>query len=217
MRYRVHAHRLKGKATHLPVGVTGIVTSFTLCPAHSAPLALIRHDLGTSYIIAPEGLAIGDSVSTQSVGAAASIPLRDVPEGSLLYNLESKPGDGGTLVRAAGTFARLQSKTESHAIIILPSKQQKKLLLDCRVSLGVVAGGGKNDKPFVKAGKKYHAARARGGKIFPRTSGVAMNATDHPFGSGRGRHKGKPSIAPRDAPPGRKVGQVRARRTGKKR
>ena len=82
--------------------------------------------------------------------------------------------------------------------------------------VGVVAGGGRPDKPFVKAGKRWHAMKARN-KLYPITSAVAMNATDHPFGSGRGRHKGKPSVPPRHAPPGRNVGLIRARRTGMKR
>jgi len=83
-------------------------------------------------------------------------------------------------------------------------------------TIGIVAGGGRTDKPFVKAGNRWHAMRARG-KLYPITSAVAKNAVDHPFGSGRGRHMGKPSVPPRFAPPGRKVGQIHAKRTGRKR
>ena len=82
------------------------------------------------------------------------------------------------------------------------------------VKLGKIAGSGKKEKPLVKAGKKYHIMKAKG-KLYPRTSGVAMNAVDHPFGSGRGRHAGKPLTAPRFAPPGRNVGKIKAKRTGK--
>ena len=98
----------------------------------------------------------------------------------------------------------------------MPSKKEKEFNANCRATIGVVAGGGRLEKPFLKAGKKWHAKRARG-KLYPVTSAVAMNAVEHPFGSGRGRHMGKPNVAPRHAPPGRKVGLVRPRRTGRKR
>ena len=97
----------------------------------------------------------------------------------------------------------------------MPSKKQKQFHPNCRATVGVIAGSGKGEKPILKAGKRHHMMKARN-KLYPQTSGVAMNAVDHPFGSGRGRHKGKPTIAPRFAPPGRKVGMIRARRTGRK-
>ena len=98
----------------------------------------------------------------------------------------------------------------------MPSKQQKTFLPNCRATIGVLAGSGRVDKPFVKAGKKFHAMKAKN-KLYPKTSGVAMNAVDHPFGSGRGRHIGKPKTPPRNAPAGRNVGLIRAKRTGRKR
>ena len=81
------------------------------------------------------------------------------------------------------------------------------------IPIGIVAAGGKNEKPFVKAGHKFYTMRARN-RLWPKTSGVAMNSVDHPFGSGRGRHIGKSKVAPRNAPPGRKVGPIRPRRLG---
>ena len=81
--------------------------------------------------------------------------------------------------------------------------------------VGVLAGGGRTEKPFLKAGTKMHAMRAKN-KLYPKTSGVAMNAVDHPFGSGRGRHPGKPKTPPRYAHAARNVGLIRAKRTGKK-
>ena len=83
----------------------------------------------------------------------------------------------------------------------------------CRATIGVVAGGGRKEKPFVKAGKKYHAMKAKAIK-WPRVRGVAMNAVDHPFGGGRHQHTGKPTTVSRRMPPGRKVGHIAARRTG---
>ena len=106
-------------------------------------------------------------------------------------------------------------KSPKSITVELPSKKQKTFLPDCRATIGVIAGSGKQEKPFVKAGTRYHAMKAKG-KLYPRTSGVAMNAVDHPFGSGRGRHMGKSQIPPRFASPGRKVGMIRARRTGRR-
>ena len=96
----------------------------------------------------------------------------------------------------------------------MPSRKEVDFNSSCRATVGIVSGGGRLEKPFIKAGNRWHAMRARG-RLYPITSAVAMNAVEHPFGSGRGRHMGKPSVAPRHAPPGRKVGQVRARRTGR--
>ena len=100
--------------------------------------------------------------------------------------------------------------------VLMPSKRQKLFNGNCRATIGRVAGGGRTEKPFVKAGNKMHAMRARG-KLFPVTSAVAVNANEHPFGCGRGRHVGKPKNAPKHAPPGRKVGIQYSRRTGRKR
>ena len=100
-------------------------------------------------------------------------------------------------------------------LVELPYKKTKYFNSDCRATIGIISGAGRLDKQFIKAGFKYHTMKARG-KLYPRTSGVAMNAVDHPFGSGRGRHIGKSKVAPRNAPPGRNVGILRSRRTGKR-
>ena len=99
-------------------------------------------------------------------------------------------------------------------IILLPSKKQKSLNPSCRATIGMIAGSGRKEKPFVKAGRRYLAMKARG-RIYPRTSGVAMNVVDHPFGSGRGRQHAKSRVAPRFAPAGRKVGMIRAKKAGR--
>ena len=124
------------------------------------------------------------------------------------------PGDGGKFVKSSGTFAKVLARMGNKVLIKLPSKKDKLFNASCRATIGVIAGGGRLEKPMMKAGRNWHAKRARG-KLYPVTSAVAMNAMEHPFGCGRGRHMGKPSIAPRNAPPGRKVGLVRARRTGR--
>ena len=98
----------------------------------------------------------------------------------------------------------------------MPSGELKYLNPNCRASIGVVAGGGRKDKPFLKAGKKWHAYKAKG-KKFMTVRGVAMNAVDHPHGGGNRQHPGRPTTVSRHAPAGRKVGSIAAKRTGLKR
>ncbi|MFA4887521.1 MAG: 50S ribosomal protein L2 [Candidatus Nanoarchaeia archaeon] len=198
----------------------GTVMALLHSPAHSAPLMKIQYEDGEEVLLcATEGIAVGDIIATGNTAEAKegnSLALKDIPEGTTIYNIEQSPGDGGRFVKASGTAARLLSKFGNTVLVKLPSKKDKLFNANCRATIGTVAGGGRLEKPMMKAGRNWHAKRARG-KLYPVTSAVAMNAMEHPFGCGRGRHMGKPSIAPRDAPPGRKVGQVRARRTGKKR
>jgi large subunit ribosomal protein L2 len=96
----------------------------------------------------------------------------------------------------------------------MPSKKEKKFNKNCRAIIGVVAGHGRLEKPILKAGKQFYIKKAKS-KLWPRTSPIKMNAIDHPFGSGRGKNP-KSKIAKRNAPPGRRVGLIRPKRTGKK-
>ncbi len=224
--YKSPSHRYKGTVKHRPLdtlekteSIKGKIIDLVHCPGHSAPLAKVRYEDGTkTYIFAPLNIKVGTEIES---GAKASttegntLPLENIPEGTFIYNIETQPGDGGKLVRCSGTFARVVSHLKNKTTIMLPSKKQRKFDSRCRATIGVISGSGRVDKPFVKAGKKMLAMRARN-KLYPRTSGVAMNAVDHPFGSGRGRHAGKPTTTSRDAPPGRKVGMIGARRTGRK-
>ena len=123
------------------------------------------------------------------------------------------PGDGGKLCRASGSFAILITKEKGRCVLLLPSKQKKIVPSECLATIGTAAGSGRTEKPFMKAGMKYHAMKAMN-RLYPRTRGVAMNPVDHPIG-GRGR-PGKHKTVKRSMPPGRKVGSVAARRTGKK-
>ena len=198
----------------------GQVIDLVDCPGHIAPLAKIRYDnKEIGYIFAPLGMRVNDTVAS-GINAPAKVgntlPLQKIPEGTEIYNLEIKPADRGKLVRTAGCFAKIIQSLDSKILVELPSKKQKLFDPKCRATIGVIAGGGRLEKPFVKAGKVHHAMRARG-KLYPVTSGVAMNAVDHPFGCGRGRHIGKPKTVSRFSPPGAKVGSVAARRTGRKR
>jgi large subunit ribosomal protein L2 len=225
--YRAHSHRWNIQIKHRAYdahekngSLSGIVKKLTHCRGHTAPIAVIKYENGEqSYIFAPVGIKVGDTIysgfkAKPTVGS--TLPLINIPEGTIISNIESRPANGGSLVRASGTSARVISKDAKGVLVEMPSKKKKIFNESSRATIGKIAGSGKKEKPLVKAGKMYHIKRSRS-KLYPRTSGVAMNAVDHPFGSGRGRHAGKPLTAPRFAPPGRNVGKIRARRTGKKR
>lgn len=219
--YRAPSHRYKGNVNFIQFVKeprTGLVKSIYNDPARSAPVAEIK--LETNEIMripAPLGLKVNDIVTygVPKCKDGSILTLGEIPEGTFVSSIEKIPGSGPSFCRAAGTFAKVISKLKNKVTVQLPSKKQKSLDSKCRAVLGIIAGGGRKEKPIVKAGKMHHIKRARG-KLYPRTSGVAMNAVDHPFGSGRGRHIGKTKVPPRNAPPGRKVGLIRARRTGKK-
>ncbi len=224
--YKSPSHRYKG-AIKLRAydkiekegAMKGIVRDIVNCPGHSAPLVLVQYEnKETVLMAAPLGIKVNDTVEsgvTAGVSGGNVLPLKNLPEGTLVNNIEVRPGDGGKLVRSSGSFAKIVGKIGDQIIIRLPSKKQKKMNGDCRAIIGVVAGGGRTEKPFLKAGTRMHAMRAKN-KLYPQTSGVAMNAVDHPFGSGRGRHAGKPKTPPRYAHPGRNVGLIKAKRTGRK-
>jgi large subunit ribosomal protein L2 len=142
--------------------------------------------------------------------------LNDIPDGALVYNIESQPGDGGKFARGSGVAARVLSRGADGVSVLLPSKKIKKFNAGCRALLGTVAGGGRTDKPFVKAGNKFKQMKSKN-KYWPKMTGAAMNAVSHPFGGKRTSRKGRPTIAPRNAPPGRMVGMIRPRKTGRAR
>jgi large subunit ribosomal protein L2 len=224
--YRAPSHRYSGEISYRKYdaqekdAVTyGVVKDLIACPGHSAPLAKVKYDTKEEILIsAPMSIKVGDIVASGAQAPAQVgnvLPLENIPEGSLIFNIELKPGDGGKLVRTAGCFAKVVGKAGDRILVKLPSKKQKSFPSKCRATLGTIAGDGRLDKPVLKAGNKMHAMRAKN-KLYPKTSGVAMNAVDHPFGSGRGRNVGKPKTAPRFAPAGRNVGLIKAKRTGRK-
>lgn len=195
----------------------GRIIDLEHCPGHSAPLAKIKFDNGEIiYNFAPEAVRVNDIIATGQkapLQKGSIVPLKNIPEGTLVYNIEAIPADGGTFVRAAGTSGRVVQTIGNKILVELPSKKEKTFDPKCRATIGVICASGMQDKPFMKAGKVVHAAKARN-RLYPHTHGVAMNAVNHPFGSGRGRHPGKSLTPPRFAPPGRKVGQIRAKRSG---
>jgi large subunit ribosomal protein L2 len=219
-RYRAPSFRYKAEVKYSNTSSNGTIMDFVKCQGHSAPLALVKYDDGNEgYMIAAEGLRVGDMVhigleSAPSVGN--TLHLKDVPIGASVYNIEQNPGDGGKFVRSGGTFAKVLANDGGKILVLLPSKKKKEFHPECRASIGVVAGSGRKEKPFLKAGTRFYYMRARN-KLYPNVRGQAMNAVDHPFGTSRSSKKGQPTIADKNAPPGAKVGKIRPRRTGKKR
>ena len=198
----------------------GVVERIFHDPGRTSPLAEIRlQDNKKMLILANEGIAIGQEIKFSQSKAECDVgnilPLGTIPEGYPVYNIEITPGDGGKLVRAGGSGAAVVSHDAKKTVIRLPSGQFKTLDSSCRATIGIPAGGGRKDKPFLKAGNKYYAYRKKG-KQFPVVRGVAMNPVNHPHGGGSHQHVGKPSSVPRGARPGRKVGNIAARRTGRR-
>lgn len=197
---------------------TALVTALMDERGRSAPLAQVRYgNQRYTYLPAVSGMAVGEELS---MGASASplprnlLPLSKIPEGTRICNIELRQGDGGRLVRASGTSAVLFSKANGKAIVKLPSG--KSMLVDdrCRAMIGEIAGGGRREKPFLTAGARHHAMRAAG-RVYPRMRGIAMAVVYHPFGGGRHQHPGKSTSTSRNAPPGRKVGLIAPRKTGR--
>ncbi|MBS3108616.1 50S ribosomal protein L2 [Candidatus Woesearchaeota archaeon] len=223
--YKSHSHRSKGKISNRQHDdaekngfINGKVIDLIHCSQHSAPLAVVKYADKEVIMPAVSGIKVNDVISSGSKAELRDgnvLPLKDIPEGTDVCNIEISIGKPA-FCRSAGTFAKIIGKVNNKVLIKLPSKKEMMVDQNCRAVIGMVSGGGKKEKPFVKAGNRHHLMRAKG-KLYPKTSGVAMNAVDHPFGSGRGRHVGKTKIPSRYAPPGRNIGLIRARRTGRNR
>lgn len=195
----------------------GQITDMITDPVRSAPVVEILLLDGTKeYLVCAEGLVTGQKIE---IGSGAEkktgnvLPLNEIEPGTVIFNIEKNYGDGGKFVRASGQSAILVNKKDK-ATVKLPSGKLKQLPLEARATIGVVSGGGKGNKPFVTAGSKFKAMKAKG-KKYPIVRGVAMNAVDHPFG-GSQHHVGHSKSTSRHAPSGRKVGAIASRRTGRK-
>ena len=195
---------------------TGEVIKLINSSAHSAPLAKIKYEDKTFYIPAFKGMIEGQKISFggKEIKQGNIMKLENIPVKTKIYCIESRPGDGGKFIKSAGSFAEISRKVENNVFVLMPSKKEKKLNKNCRAIIGIIAGHGRLDKPVIKAGKKFYIKKAKS-KLWPRTSAVKVNAIDHPFGSGRSKNP-KSKIAKRNAPPGRRIGLLRPRRTGKR-
>lgn len=185
---------------------------------HTAPLMIVEYeDNSTAILPAPEGVRVGQRIME---GAMANpevgnvLPLKYIPDGTKICNIEINPGDGGKIARASGTYAVLLQKTEKYAIVQLPSKKIRHINLWSRAIIGTVAGGGRTELPFVKAGNKYYKMSALN-RYWPVVSAVCKNARDHPFGGKHSRNKGGNVPVPKKGYP-LKYGYIGPKRTGKK-
>jgi large subunit ribosomal protein L2 len=221
--YRAPSHRYHGRIKypedrkHKENETTnGTVTGLSKDPARSAPVIEVRLDDGKNVrLVGTEGVKVGDVLS---IGAQAPIargntlPLSKIMEGTPINNIENNPGDGGKLIRSSGTYGLVVSHDRLKTVIQLPSGTLKTLNSRCRATIGIVAGGGRRDKPIMRAGKMYWMLGSKA-KYWPIVRKVKMNAVSHPHGGGSG-HPGKPTCVSRNTPPGRKVGLIAARRSG---
>ena len=216
------SYRAKKKSFCIRIGYSneegsGQITRLFSTAAFTAPIAEIKLNNKKFYNLAAENVFEGQEIQ---IGKSAEIkvgnilPLEKIPSGTLVFNLESNSGDGGKIVRTGGSSAQVLKNTDKGIIVLLPSKQEKLFPASARATIGKIAGAGRKEKPFIKAGNRWHLMKAKG-KHYPATSPIKMNSVSHPFGSGRAKNP-KSKIAKRNAPPGRKVGLLRPRRTGKK-
>jgi large subunit ribosomal protein L8e len=205
--------------------VKGIVREIIHDPGRGAPLARVvfRHPYKFKQVqcnfIAVEGLYTGQFIyagKKAQLKIGNVLPLSSMPEGTVVSNLEEKPGDRGSLARASGDYATIISHNLDNGTtrVRLPSGAKKTVQSQVRGTVGIVAGGGRIDKPVLKAGRAYHAAHAKRNS-FPKTRGCAMNPVEHPFGGGNHQHVGKSTTVGRMRPAGRKVGLIAARRSGR--
>lgn len=186
-------------------------------PSRRAPLMIVRFDVQTIAVPAPLGVMKGQVVQAgvnAPVELGNCLPLKSIPEGTVISNIELVPGDGGKLARTAGARARVVGKDKNNIIVKLTSKETKKLNENCRAQIGIIAGGGHKNKPLVKAGNNFYKWKAKGGKRWPLVRGCAKNAIDHPHG-GKQHRKRKSRTVSRNAPPGKKVGSFASKRTGR--
>ncbi len=220
--YRAVSHHYKAKSAFKTYddneknnSSRGLIVDLIHDPARRAPLMIVQFEEQTMAVPAPLGVMVGSYVEagvTASIDNGNFLPLKSIPEGTIISNIELTPGDGGKLERTAGSKARLVSKEGKIMILKLSSNKTKKLNENCRAMIGVIAGGGHGMKPIVKAGNQYYQKKSKG-KRWPVPEGSKRNACDHPQG-GKQHKKRKKHTVSRNAPPGAKVGSIAARRTG---
>ena len=188
--------------TRVKDGVPAKVASIEYDPNRTCRIALLHYNDGEkAYILAPRGLSVGDTVQSghgADIKAGNAMPLRYIPVGTIIHNVELRPGGGGKIGRSAGIAVQLVAKDGDHATLRMPSTEMRRVLIDCRATVGEV---GNSEHELVKIGK---AGRNRWKGVRPQTRGVAMNPVDHPLGGGEGRTSGgRPAVSPWGQPEGR--------------
>ena len=224
------SYRVRRRGYRFKIGYPGLdskgkarIINLIISPGHSAPLIKIEIGKGKDkkifYNLAFEKAYVGQEIDVgenekKEIKVGNIVNLGAVPQGTKIYNIETRPGDGGKLIRSSGSFATVGVKEGNKVKVLMPSKKTKDFDLKSRATVGTIAGAGRISKPILKAGKKFHIMKTKG-KKWHFTSKVKVNAVDHPFGGGRGKRI-KSKIAKRNAPPGRRVGHIRPRQTGKR-
>jgi len=169
-------------------GISAVVERLEYDPNRSANIALIKYADGERrYIIAPKGLAVGDPMRSGEdapIKVGSTLPMRNIPLGSVIHCVELKPGKGAQLARSAGTSAQLVAREGTYVTLRLRSGEMRKVLSECRATLGEVSNSEHSLRQLGKAG----ASRWRG--VRPTVRGVVMNPVDHPHGGGEGRTSG---------------------------
>jgi len=205
--------------------VKGVVKEILHDSGRGAPIARVnfRHSYKygkvTENFIAVEGLYSGQFIycgKKAQLKIGNVVPLAGLPEGTIVSNIEERPGDRGKLARASGDYATIISHNidSNQTRLRLPSGSKKVVQSDCRAQIGLIAGGGRIDKPVLKAGRSYHKYKAKR-NCWPKVRGVAMNPVEHPHGGGNHQHVGHATTVARNSPTGKKVGLIAARRTGR--
>ena len=195
-RYRmIDFHRRKD-------GVPAKVAAIEYDPNRSCRIALLHYrDGAKSYILAPEGVEPGDMLCSgqgAEIRPGNALPLRYIPVGTVIHNVELKPGAGGRMARSAGSRVQLVAKEGPHAMLRLPSTEMRQVPIECRATVGAV---GNAEHELIKVGK---AGRNRWKGVRPQTRGVAMNPVDHPLGGGEGKSSGgRHPVSPWGKPEGR--------------
>ena len=217
-RYKSPSHLRFTDARHPRIREgTGTIVDLRHEAGRIAPLAKVDVAGTQFWMIAPDGARIGQEVSVGSQGAVAAgntKPVGELPEGTIVYNIELQPGDGGKLVRTAGNAGTVVSHG-AKTMILLPSGRFREVDNKCRATVGQVAGGGHKEKPFAKSGKKFHAYGSKA-KAYFTVKGIAKNPVDHPHGGGGHPHVGTQSSVGRNTPPGRKVGRLAPKKKPRK-
>lgn len=166
-------------------GVPATVKSIEYDPNRTANIALIAYADGQkAYILAPEGLKVGQKVmngADAEIAVGNCLPLENIPVGTQIHNIELLPGKGGQLVRSAGLSAQLMAKEGKYATLRLPSGEMRMVPIQCRATIGVIGNGDHNLVNIGKAGRKRHMG------VRPTVRGSVMNPNDHPHGGGEGK------------------------------
>ena len=170
------------------INIPAKVAAIEYDPSRSARIALLHYSDGEKkYILAPLGLKVGDTVISgekEDIKTGNTIPLKNIPLGSLIHNLELKIGKGGQMIRSAGSYGQLMAKEGSYAQVRLPSGEVRRILVECKATIGQIGNIDHENLSIGKAGRTRWLGRR------PKVRGVVMNPVDHPMGGGEGKSSG---------------------------